>query len=126
MLSWVSLILRGQTDRGYKKPEPEPDFSNLLFVSFNWNRIFQIDIRLGIKLLRIIRYSYPFQKKSELKIQPDNSFQTDITKIKWIFLFKTDNLVLNGYFLNSRSVILHWMIHFYQSSSNVPDSNMSV
>ena len=79
MLSWVYLILRGQTDSCYKKPEP--DFSNLLFVSINWNRIFQIDIHLGIKRIRIIRYSYPFQKKPELKIQPDNSLQTDVTKI---------------------------------------------
>ena len=70
---------RGQTDRGYKKPEPEPDISTLLFVSFNRNRIFQIAIRLGIKRIRIIRYSYPFQKKPELNIQPDNSFKTDIT-----------------------------------------------
>ena len=44
---------RGQTDRGYKNPEP--DISTLLFVSFNWNRIFQIAIRLGIKRIRIIR-----------------------------------------------------------------------
>ena len=72
-------VTRGQTDRGYKKPEPEPDISTLLFVSFNRNRIFQIAIRLGIKRIRIIRYSYPFQKKPELNIQPDNSFKTDIT-----------------------------------------------
>ena len=70
-------LIRGQTDRGYKKPEPEPDISTLLFLSFNRNRIFQIAIRSGIK--RIIRYSYPFQKKPELNIQPDNSCKTDIT-----------------------------------------------
>ena len=45
----------------------------------NRNQIFQIAIRLGIKRIRIIRYSYPFQKKPELNIQPDNSFKTDIT-----------------------------------------------
>ena len=73
-----SCVGRGQTDRGYKKPEPEPDISTHLFVSFNRNRIFQIAIRLGIKRIRIIRYSYPFQKKPELNIQPDNSFKTDI------------------------------------------------
>ena len=72
-------IIRGQADSGYKKTEPEPDISNVLFVSFNRNRIFQIAIRLGIKRIRIIRYSYPFQKKPELNIQPDNSFKTDIT-----------------------------------------------
>ena len=91
--------------RGNKKPEP--DSSNLLFVSFNRNRIFQIAIRLGIKRIRIIRYSYSFQKKQELKIQLDNSFQTDITKINRIFWIKTDNPVLNGYSINNRSVILH-------------------
>ena len=73
---WLWLR-RGQMDRVYKKPEP--DISTLLFVSFNRNRIFQIAIRLGIKRIRIIRYSYPFQKKPELNIQPDNSFKTDIT-----------------------------------------------
>ena len=33
--------IRGQTDRGYKKTEPDPDICNLLFVSFKRNRIFQ-------------------------------------------------------------------------------------
>ena len=61
------LQIRGQTDRGYKKPEP--DISTLLFLSFNRNRIFQIAIRLGIKRIRIIRYSYLFQKKPEMNIQ---------------------------------------------------------
>ena len=41
--------------------------------SFNRNQIFQIAIRLGIKRIRIIGYSYLFQKKPELNIQPDNS-----------------------------------------------------
>ena len=49
-----TMAPKGQTDRGYKKPEL--DFSNLLFVSFNRNRIFQIAIRLGIKRIQIIRY----------------------------------------------------------------------
>ena len=31
---------RGQTDRGYKKTEPDPDICNLLFVTFKRNRIF--------------------------------------------------------------------------------------
>ena len=31
---------RGQTDRGYKKTEPDPDIGSLLFVSFKRNRIF--------------------------------------------------------------------------------------
>ena len=34
------LQYRGQADRGYKKTEPDPDISNLLFVSFKRNRIF--------------------------------------------------------------------------------------
>ena len=34
-------VCRGQTDRGYKKTEPDPDICNLLFVSFKRNRIFQ-------------------------------------------------------------------------------------
>ena len=49
------VMTRSQTDRGYKKPEPEPDFSTVLFVSFNRNRNFQITIRLCIKRKRIIR-----------------------------------------------------------------------
>ena len=38
--TFKSALDRGQTDRGYKKTEPDPDIGSLLFVSFKRNRIF--------------------------------------------------------------------------------------
>ena len=55
-------LCRGQTDRGYKKPDMNTDIRTQKFVSDNRNRIIEIPIRLGIKQLADIGI---FQKNPE-------------------------------------------------------------
>ena len=59
------LLHRGQTDRGYKKPDTNTDIRTPIFVSDNRNLIIEIAIRLGMKRIPDIKNLTLSQKKPE-------------------------------------------------------------
>ena len=77
-------------DRGYKKLDTEPDIWTLIFVSYNWKRIFENAIPSGMNRIPDIGYQYPFQKKPESEKQTDILVKTDMTKSIRIFRIQMD------------------------------------
>ena len=73
----ISYRVRGQPNRGYKKPNP--NISSMIFGSYNRIRIVQKGIRFLINRIPNIGFLCSVYKKPNSLFQPNYSFERNIT-----------------------------------------------
>ena len=81
--------VRGQPNRGYKKPNPNPNISSMIFGSYNRIRIVQKGIRFLINRIPNIGFLCSVYKKPNSWFKPNYSFEPNIR----IFVPNIDRII---------------------------------
>ena len=85
----TTILCRGQPNRGYKKPNPNPNISSMIFGSYNRNRIVQKGIRFLINRIPNIGFLCSVYKKPNSWFKPNYSFEPNIR----IFVPNIDRII---------------------------------
>ena len=85
----LPVTCRGQPNRGYKKPNPNPNISSMIFGSYNRSRIVQKGIRFLINRIPNIGFLCSVYKKPNSWFKPNYSFGPNIR----IFVPNIDRII---------------------------------